>query len=110
MMTTITDAQKIATRFGDDGQRWADPAGVSLHDALKGAGAKLEHYRNDVCRHQFLDGSALIVTNEAWDLGITDDPDPDAVDRRNCTCWSDDGETCREPDNCSCECHLTSER
>ena len=100
------DAQKIATQFGDDGQRWEDGNGIALVDALGTAGARCWSDRsNSTLRFQLPDGSAIVITDGGWDHGITDDPDPDAVDRRNCTCWSEDGETCREPDNCSCECH-----
>ena len=97
--TQTTNAQKIATRFGDDGQCWTDANGVELETTLD-----VKWNAGVPRRCQFPDGSALILTEGAWDHGITDDPDPDAVDRRKCVCWSEDGETCREPDNCPCEC------
>ncbi len=104
--TSTTQAQTISERFGNDGQAWEDGDGVALVDALGTAGARCWSNRSDsTLRYQLPDGSAVIITGEAWDLGITDDPDPNAVDRRECVCWSEDGVTCREPDNCSCRCH-----
>ena len=97
MTTTTTDAQKIATRFGNDGLNWHDSDGVHIDDALGAAGGVLEHRRHGCWRHQMPDGSAIVVTGEAWNLGITGRPE--------CICLSDDGATCCEPDNCSCECH-----
>jgi hypothetical protein len=103
VVEVTTSAQEISARFGDDGQRWTDADGVELEGVLD-ADAHTFGERNAAVpqRWQFADGSAIITTDAAWDLGVTDTDDHD---RRSCVCWSDDGVTCREQDNCSCACH-----
>ena len=99
----MTQAQKIAERFGDDGQLWEDGDGASLVDALENAGGRCwSDLATNPQRWEFADGSAIIISDGAWDLGITS---TDSDDRRDCTCWSEDGVTCRYPHECECGCH-----
>jgi hypothetical protein len=97
-----TTAQQIAHRYDDDGQRWTDSDGIDLHDALEAAGGRTSQRDEFAQRWRFPDGSAIITTDGAWDLGI---PGTDTDDRRDCVCWSEDGETCRYPHECECPCH-----
>jgi hypothetical protein len=92
-----TTARRISARFGDDGQRWTDDTGLGLLDVCQDD-LTASHSRDGglVRRYHFGDGSAIVVAGDGWDLGITGE------DRERCTCWSDDGVTCREPDNCGC--------
>lgn len=98
----MTQAQEISARFHDDGQCWVDDAENDLDDFCERYALAIHDRDGDggsVTRYHFSDGSAIVVAGDAWDLGITGE------DRGSCTCWSEDGVECREPDNCGCGCH-----
>ena len=65
-MTTI--AQQVATRFGDDGLRWADAAGTRLEEVCDELGSRTRNDSRGADRIEFHDGSALIMAGGAWDL------------------------------------------
>ena len=65
-----TQAEEMATRFGD-GQQWHDAGGVKLEAALREAcGAPERDARRDAARHVFPDGSVFVTAGSGWDLGI----------------------------------------
>jgi hypothetical protein len=71
----MTTAQQIAERFGNDGTRFEDAAGISFQEACRCAGADVtwrDGQRNvdgALVRYEFMDGSALIEQfGYCWDL------------------------------------------
>ena len=68
VMQTI--AEKISTRFGDDGQRWKDADGASLGAVMEAEGARRDvDMDGDTVRWIFADGSVITTCDGGWDLG-----------------------------------------
>ncbi len=94
----MTIAQQIATRFNNDGQTWTAPSDNPSNSAG-------EDHIQDVCldlaedtshtagadRYDFADGSSIVITSSAWDLGLPG----------GCFCWEGAGhdDTCDRAQN-----------
>lgn len=77
-------ANLIADQFGNDGMVFSLPDGTEIEAACVSAGATLERGRTwydengamstyadptgDVYRYAFSDGSAIVISGDAWDI------------------------------------------
>jgi len=80
---TTTTAEQIANIFGNDGQRWELADGRDLDEVCRAHGAVLPDAEwntrdSDIRRYTFGDGSSIVASGGAWDLGL----DP------GCWCWA----------------------
>jgi hypothetical protein len=57
----MTQAERVAERFGNDGQNWVDARGRHLDEVCDKMAAPRW---GDVFRYEFADGSAIVVDNE----------------------------------------------
>lgn len=79
-----TVAQQIADDFDNDGMRFTSDAGEFLFDVLESrCSDKDRNWEREATRFNFDDGSSIVVSGLAWDLG-TD---------RGCHCWEGAGHT-----------------
>ena len=81
--TTMTTAQHISALYGDNGQSWTrEFAGreFTLDEDVADT-AETHRERNGAAKYRFADGSAIIVTQEGWDLAL--EPADD-----ECYCWA----------------------
>lgn len=63
----MTQAEKIAERFGGDGTRWVSKDGISLLAYLQPLADCIES-QDDLTRFVLLDGSAIVVGASGWDI------------------------------------------
>lgn len=64
-----TTAEAIAYHYGDDGQRCEDDHGTRIEDVCDDLGQREGHHeRSDISRHEFDDGSALVIASPTWDV------------------------------------------
>jgi hypothetical protein len=85
MMTT---AQEISSLLEDDGQRFETRDGIEIDYLCKAKRPERtfrDGYGTDTYRYDFADGSAIVITDAAWDLAP-----------EGCTgfCWADAGCEC----------------
>ena len=74
-MSTDTQADAIAARYGNDGRDWLDADGVELEECLVSLGARCEWrdgHGTDVRRYTLADGSAVLLAGDCWDVGYAD--------------------------------------
>ena len=70
----MTEAEKIAERYGDDGQRWEDDDGVQLLDLLAGVKTIRWDRTDGIDVWEMEDGSKILTTPDWWDV-VTEDGD-----------------------------------
>jgi hypothetical protein len=73
MTNAKTQAENVAETFGNDGQVWEGPNGVNLDDWCQLITGREPEWRDgyrtgDTYRHVFADGSAIVVSGDAWDV------------------------------------------
>lgn len=64
----MTQAQKIARQFGNDGMNWTDENGMSLSDVLEEEARYQETNEDGATRCVFVDGSAIVESGGCWDI------------------------------------------
>lgn len=68
----LSIAEALAVRFVH-GQNFSDSNGVDLYDALYEVATAYPHPTDHgIVRHEMVDGSAIITTDGAWDVGFSD--------------------------------------
>ncbi|HET6495377.1 MAG TPA: hypothetical protein VFH61_08445 [Thermoleophilia bacterium] len=77
---TTSTAERVAESVGNDGQLFD-----GLEAACEAAGGSRTARAYDSERWSFRDGSSIVVSGAAWDLGV---PGSSA----DCYCWDPDGE------------------
>jgi hypothetical protein len=64
----MTEAEKIAERYGDDGQRWEDDDGVQLLDLLAEVKTSRWDRRDGMDVWELEDGSMIVTCDGFWDV------------------------------------------
>jgi hypothetical protein len=73
-----TTAETISAQLSDDGQRFETADGWTLPELCRQAAAILSRdEKRQLVRYGFADGSSIIASGAAWDLGVGD-----------CFCWA----------------------
>jgi hypothetical protein len=66
---TMTIAEQIATRFGNDGMQWEDKDGQNLADVcLEEARYHEQDWDKHLDRYEFADGTAIVLGESGWDI------------------------------------------
>lgn len=74
-----TDAECVSAEMDDDGQRWEATDGRELAEVCEAYGGRAVGSQRGV-RWTFPDGSAIVESESAWDLGFSGLDD--------CYCWA----------------------
>ena len=64
----MTEAEKIAERYGDDGQRWEDDDGVNIVDLLNDVKTSRWDRRDGMDVWELEDGSLIVTCDGWWDV------------------------------------------
>ena len=86
----MTTAEHIALQFKNDGQIF-EVDGIHIADICYDSTPHGPDIIGDSERYEFIDGSAIVLTGGAWDIGF---PAP-----ATCHCWPD-GSGGRHNDDC----------
>lgn len=90
-MTTTTEAEAIADQFGEDGLCWEAEDGQDLETVLRSQSVSVDHRDgrgvDGPVRYTMYDGSCIVTTSAAWDVGMS----------AACYCWAGVG----HDDNCA---------
>ncbi len=88
----VTVALEVASSFGFDGQRFRDDSGRHIADFCSAVTGVTEYHHGGFSKFVFRDRSSIVVSDEGWDEGCSDNP--------ACHCWQSVGCRCQtaEPD------------